>query len=181
MMENSSVHRKNAPSPNDLRLDELDEGILWELSRDARLTNSAIAAKLGVAPSTALARTKALVQRGILRGSHAAIDLPAVGLPIQAVIAVRLRAQARGELRSYAKKIVRLPQVLSVYFLGGPDDFLIHLACTSPEQLRDFVATQLSTDSAVASTQTNLVFDYIDAHDYPGAGGGFKAARSRLS
>lgn len=180
MKQNFSEARSGGSPAQEIRLDEIDEHILWELSRDARITNAALAARLGVAPSTALARTKALADRGILRSSHATIDLPSVGLPIQAVIAVRLRAQARSELRTYASKLARLPQILSVFFLGGPDDFLIHLACTSPEQIRDFVATQLSTDIAVASTQTNLVFDYIDGRDHRDPHGGFSVARAPL-
>lgn len=167
--------------PNDLQIDDLDERILWELARDARTPNNVLADRLGVSPSTTLARTKSLRHRGILRSSHAGIDLRAVGLPIQAVIAVRLRVQARPQVKTYAAKVVRLPHVLSVYFLGGPDDFLIHVACTSPEQLREFVSTQLSTDLAVASTQTNLVFDYLDGGDYMDPDGSFDVIRAPLA
>ncbi|WP_425608771.1 Lrp/AsnC ligand binding domain-containing protein [Streptomyces albipurpureus] len=49
------------------------------------------------------------------------------------------RASARDQVKAYAGRVVRFPRVLSVFFVGGPDDFLIHVACTSSAELRDFV------------------------------------------
>lgn len=153
------------------RLDRLDERILWELSRDADVTNQALAERLHVAPSTTLARTKALRASGVLGRAHADIDYGAVGLPLQAIVAVRLRAQARPAIRSYAEQVIREPNVLNIYFLGGQTDFLIHVATTSPEQLRDFVAKRLSMDPAVASTETQIVFDWLRSTDRGGGTG----------
>jgi len=53
--------------------------------------------------------------------------------------------------------------VLDVSFLAGDKDFLVHIACTSTEQLRDFVADELSGDPSVATTQTNIVFERLVA------------------
>lgn len=147
--------------PNDVRLDDLDDRILWELMRDGRIPNNALAQKVGVSPSTTLQRMKALRESGALRSIHAQVDLTAMGLPIQAMVLVRLRPQARPHLRSYADAAIRLPQVLNLFFVGGADDFLIHVACASTEQLRDFVARSLSMDPAVASTQTHIIFDHL--------------------
>ena len=49
----------------------------------------------------------------------------------------------------------------SAYFLAGADDFLLHVAIAGSQQLRDFVADELSTDPAVALTETNLIFEYV--------------------
>jgi len=162
---------------NDGGLDELDEKILWELTRDARIPNNALADKLGVSPSTTLNRIRALRESGALQSLHALPDLRAVGLPIQAMISVRLRAQARPSIKSYASQVMRLPCVLNAYFLGGADDFLVHVACTSTEQLRDFVAVHLSMDPSVASTQTNIVFEYLHGGHYMDEIGGFADMR----
>ncbi|MFD0788489.1 AsnC family transcriptional regulator, partial [Micromonospora azadirachtae] len=52
------------PAPNDVRpfsaLDDVDRAILGELAADGRLPNNALAERVGVAPSTCLARTRAL-------------------------------------------------------------------------------------------------------------------------
>lgn len=50
--------------------------------------------------------------------------------------------------------------MLNVFFLGGSNDFLIHVAARSPDDLRDFVVRHLSASREVASTETNLIFEH---------------------
>ena len=70
--------------PNDRQppLDDVDRAILEALSDDARIPNSRLAERLGIAPSTCLARVRALRRGGILRGFHADIDMAALGRPL---------------------------------------------------------------------------------------------------
>lgn len=147
--------------PNDLRrLDELDQALVRELARDARVTNAALAERVGVAPSTCLTRVRSLVDRGVLRGFHADVDLPATGLSLRAVVAVNLQPSARGELPRFADGVAALPGVQSLYFLGGADDFLIDIAVEDTAALRAFVV-QLSERPEVGSTRTSVVFDVV--------------------
>jgi DNA-binding Lrp family transcriptional regulator len=152
-------------SPNIVRpgLDELDRRLLRELVADARVPNNALAHRVGIAPSTCLGRVRALRERGVIRGYHADVDPAALGRPIQAMIAVRLQSHARGHIPDFMAKIAKLPEVLNVFFLGGADDFHVHIAATSTDNLRDFVVVNLSGDPDVALTETNLIFDHIRA------------------
>src|SRR6478672_8680363 len=124
---------RNAPLPptgsNDVQpvRDEVDLRILRVLAEDARIPNNALAERVGIAPSTCLGRVRALRERGVIRGYHADIDPAAIGRPLQAMIAVRLQADSRGHLRSFVAGMVRLPEVLNVFFLAGKDDFLLHV------------------------------------------------------
>ncbi|WP_197375680.1 Lrp/AsnC family transcriptional regulator [Mycolicibacterium baixiangningiae] len=145
----------------DVQLDALDEQILWELVRDARISNNDLAKNLHVSPSTTINRVRALKAKGVLESAHATINLAAVGLPVQAVVSVRIHPQARAALKEYAQRVILLPPVMNLFFMGGPDDFLIHVHCASTAHLRDFVATDLSSDPAVALTQTHVVFDHL--------------------
>lgn len=137
----------------------MDRLILWELVRDGRISNNDLAERVHASPSTTSARLRALRADGLVQSVHAHLDWSAVGLPIQAVIAVRLRI--RTELDSYPRRIVRIPWVVSISYVAGPDDFLIHVSCTSPEQLRDVVASYFNSDTAVASTRTQLMFEHL--------------------
>jgi len=96
----------------------------------------------------------------VIRGYHADIDLAALGRPIQAMIAIRLQAHARGHIGAFATAVAGLPEVLNVFFLAGADDFCVHIAATGTEDLRDFVV-KLSANPDVASTETNLIFEHI--------------------
>jgi DNA-binding Lrp family transcriptional regulator len=144
-------------------LDDVDRRLLRELAADARIPNNALAAKAGIAPSTCLGRVRALRESGVIRGYHADVDPTALGRPIQAMISVRLQSHARGHIPAFMAKIATLPEVLNVFFLGGADDFHVHIAATGTDNLRDFVVVNLSGDPDVALTETNLIFDHIRA------------------
>lgn len=159
------AHRRPSAERHRAPLDALDEAIVWELVRDATLPNKELAARLGVAQSTTINRVRALRDAGVLRGAHQQVDLLALGFPIQALVFVRLRPQARPHIKAFALSAARLPQTVSVFFLGGNDDFVIHVVATSTDQLRDLVAIRLSMDPAVATTSTHVVFDHYLGED----------------
>lgn len=126
----------NSLSSSPVSLDEVDHQILDALVEDARLPNNALAARVGIAPSTCSLRVRRLVSAGVIRGFHADLAPDALGLPIQAMIAVRMQPAARAAIGSVAPRLAALPGVLNVYFLAGADDFLIQVAAASPDDLR---------------------------------------------
>jgi DNA-binding Lrp family transcriptional regulator len=143
-------------------VDEIDRRIVLELARDARLPNNTLAQRAGIAPSTCLARVRTLRDRGVIRGYHADVDPAALGRPLQAMIAVRLQATARGHIRRFVADVARRGEVLNVFFLAGKDDFLLHVAAASTEALRVFVE-DLSSDADVSYTETSLIFEHVRA------------------
>ncbi len=150
-------------------LDSVDRRILDLLERNGRIANNALAAAVGIAPSTCLGRVRALVERGVIRGFHADVDPLAVGRDIQAVIAVGLQPHARGAIARFARELAVLHEVRNVYFVAGSYDFLVHVAVPDTEQLRTFVVDRLSGNPDVAATETNLVFEHLRGEDPSGS------------
>ncbi len=146
--------------PNFLQLDDLDRAILEILSGDARITNNALAERVGVAPSTCLARVKALRESGVLRGFHAEIDLGALGRPLQAMIAIRLTVHAREQIEDFTNAVRALPGVLSVFHMTGVTDYLVWVAAADMNELREFVVDHLATHPAVAHAETSLIYEH---------------------
>jgi DNA-binding Lrp family transcriptional regulator len=143
-------------------LDDIDQHIVRELARDARIANNALAERVGIAPSTCLGRVRSLRERGVIRGYHADVDPAALGRPLQAMIAVRLQSHARSRIRVFVAEVAGLPEVLNVFFLAGKDDFLLHVAAASTASLREFVE-KLSSNGDVSYTETSLIFEHIRA------------------
>lgn len=164
-MPDSPTTRTRGSLPNRVRLDDTDRLILQELMADARVPNNILAAKAGIAPSTCLGRVRALRDAGIIRGFHASVDLEALGLLVYALISVRVNSQARNKMLAIGQRLRSLPNVQSVFLLAGDQDFLMHVACGTPTELRDFIAVHLASDPAIANTQTNLVFDHLTPGD----------------
>jgi DNA-binding Lrp family transcriptional regulator len=155
--------KKIRSARNDIELDHADREILRRLAKDARMPNNTLAAHVGVAPSTCLMRVRRLQDAGVIRGFHAELAPEALGRPLQAIVSVRLQAHARAGIGAFARRFADLPGVLNVFFLAGVNDFQIHLAAKSPDDLRDFVVKNLSASREVATTETNLIFEHIPA------------------
>jgi DNA-binding Lrp family transcriptional regulator len=142
-------------------LDELDTAILAELQADARRTNRDIAAAVGVAPTTALDRTRSLRQRGIIRGALLDIDLASIGRPVQALIAVRIRPPKRQVLEAFRDWAARQPETLGVFVVTGNEDFLLHVAVADNQDLYAFVIDHLTQRPEVADVRTSVVYEHI--------------------
>lgn len=142
-------------------LDPIDQKLVALLSRNGRATNAELAAAVGVAPSTAHVRIRSLAERGVIAGIHAGVNQAAIGNTLQAMIGVTLRPGLRQDsINDFTRDVRGLPQVLQLFFLGGADDFLVHVAVADSSQLRQFVVDHLSGEKSVASTRTSLIFEY---------------------
>jgi DNA-binding Lrp family transcriptional regulator len=154
-----------APSPNpratDDGFDELDDILIRLLSADARMTNRQLARAAGIAESTAHARRRRLEQRGVITGYEAVVNQARLGRGLQAIIGVTLRPGARHtSILEFSEGVRSLPEVNQVFFLGGTDDFIVHVAVADSSAMRRFVVDHLSGNPTVASTRTSIVFEY---------------------
>ena len=131
------------------------------LQRDARQTNRELASKVNLAPSTCLERVRGLWQRGIIAGYHARADLRALGRPIQALVAVRVRPPNRAVIEGFQEYVAGLEEVLSVFIVAGGDDFLLHVAVPDTEQLNGFVLDKLTRRRELVDVRTSIVFRHI--------------------
>ncbi|HCH47907.1 MAG TPA: Lrp/AsnC family transcriptional regulator [Glutamicibacter sp.] len=147
--------------PNPVRVDETDLSILAELSKDARIANNVLAAKVGLAPSTCLGRVKALSKAGVITGYHAAINEELLGVAVNAMISVIVSSTARDRLLSSAHQLRELAEVKEVFVLGGSPDLLVRVATRSIGDLRTFVAAHLGSNRAFSSTQTVIIFEHL--------------------
>jgi DNA-binding Lrp family transcriptional regulator len=162
--------------PPPAALDDVDLAILEALSEDARVPNNRLAERLGIAPSTCLARVRSLRESGVLRGFHAEVDLAALGRPLQAMIAVRLTVHHREEIEGFTRAVRELPGVLSVFHVAGVNDYLVWVAAADAQDLREFVVDHLATHPSVAHAETSLIYEHrrgpgpwrnrnVDRHD----------------
>jgi DNA-binding Lrp family transcriptional regulator len=139
-------------------LDPVDLALVTALAADGRATNVALARAAGIAESTCIGRVRSLQQRGIIRGFRAELDLAELGLPIEAMVAVRLAGTDRRQVDEFGEHVCSLPGVLAAYNVSGADDFLVHLVAESPDGLRGVVLDHLSGHPGVVHVQTSLIF-----------------------
>ncbi|MEJ7568650.1 MAG: Lrp/AsnC family transcriptional regulator [Gaiellaceae bacterium] len=145
-------------------LDRTERAILAVLQQNARISNRALSEYVGIAASTCLERVRRLRTRGVIRGFHADVDPSTIGRPIQALIAVRLRAHSREPIDAFYRHITELPEALAVYHVAGADDYLIHVAVEDTTTLRDLVVDDFTARPEVDHVETRLVFEFMRKH-----------------
>lgn len=145
--------------PQPVRLDATDRAILAALGVDGRLTNSALARRVHLAESTCAYRVRALREAGVIEGFTVRINPAALGRPLQAVIKIRLGSHDGPRVRELFDRLTEVPGAMSVLHVAGADDFHLHVAVGSAEQLRDLVLEHITVHPVVRSTETHLVFE----------------------
>src|SRR5690606_5944072 len=109
--------------PQAVTVDDIDRAILAALREDGRMTNAALAARVGLAESTCAYRVKALRESGVISSINARLDLAAIGRPIQAVVMVHLSSHSRVHIDELFDRLVEIPGALSVVHVAGDNDF----------------------------------------------------------
>ncbi|MEM7356382.1 MAG: Lrp/AsnC family transcriptional regulator [Acidobacteriota bacterium] len=148
-------------------LDRIDREIIAALQKNARLSNKELAARIGVAQSTCLERFRRLCDDGVLTGFHADVDPKALGIGLQAIIAVRLGRHSRDLVRSFRAHALGLPEVLAIFHMAGKNDFLVHVAVRDSDHLRDLALSAFTTRPEVAHIETALIFEHAGKRRSP--------------
>lgn len=155
-MKRRPNHLRKEPAP--LKLDSIDRALVGELQNDVRRSNKELAAKVGLSPSACLERVRRLRTGGVVRGAWAEINPRALGIEIEAMIAIQLRQHDRAEVDSFRAHVVALPEVVAVHHLAGRSDFLVQVVARNTAHLRDLVLDAFSSRSEVARVETSIIF-----------------------
>lgn len=148
-------------------LDRIDFALLAALQKDGRRSNKELAAEVGLAPSSALSRVRALRERDILRGVHARVDPRALGVGIRAMVSVVMRDQSAESRRQFWEDTQARREVVAMYNLSGAVDYLVEVMVMDTEHLRDFVLTTFAERPEVRQYTTSLIFDQARAEVLP--------------
>ncbi len=143
------------------QLDRTDRDMIAALQEDARLSNKALAARVGIAQSTCSERMKRLEAAGVFRRFRAEVDPAVLGIRLQAMIAVRLRRHAAEEVASFRAHAAAMPEVVSVSHVTGRNDFLVHVVVRDADHLRQLAVSGFTTLPEVDHIETALIFEHI--------------------
>jgi DNA-binding Lrp family transcriptional regulator len=124
------------------------------------MSNKALADKVGLAPSSCLARVQRLEARGVLLGYHAEVDPRALGVTLEAQVSVRLAKHARAAIAAFERHVGTIPEVRSWYHLAGVNDYLVHVAVRDAEHLRTLVLESFASRAEVGHVETALIFSH---------------------
>jgi DNA-binding Lrp family transcriptional regulator len=139
-----------------VRLDPLDWRILKELQADGRMTNVALAARVGLSAPPCLRRVRALEEAGLIAGYTLLLDEAALGFKLIAFAMVGLHNQGEAELRAFENMVLGWPIVREAYMLSGESDYMLKCVAADLTAFQEFVLEELTAAPNVASVKTFL-------------------------
>ena len=145
-------------------LDTTDLTILSSLQPDARLQNTELAKKTGMAPSAVLERVKKLEKKGIIKAYTTRIDPAALNLKLLAFIFIK--SNKRPGDTSIAKQIAKIPEVLEVHHIAGEDCFLVKIRTQDAQSLLQLMREKFGKIPNITSTKTTIVLDTSKEDNY---------------
>src|SRR5262249_30249629 len=150
-----------------MKLDTTDRAILSALQKDAGLSNKELARKIRLAPSSCLQRVRRLWTEGALLGLHAEGSPEALGLRLQALLAVRFTHPLETHVEPFRHQLRARPEVVASYHVSGGVDLLVHVAVRDVAHLRTLGVEAFTSHRLVAHVETSLIFEHERAKGLP--------------
>ena len=142
-------------------LDAIDRRILGALQDDARISNVALAERVGLSPTPCLRRVRALEEAGVIRRYAALLDQAAVGLPVSVFISVSLERQVEGALDAFETRVRERPEVMECYLMTGDSDYLLRVVTADLSAYERFLMDHLTRIPGVASIRSSFALTQV--------------------
>lgn len=106
-------------------VDESDLRILNCLQRDGALSQRELAERVGLSQNACWRRLQRLQASGLILGTHARVDLVALGLDLTVFVMIRTRHHSRDWSEAFRRHVEQLPEVTDFFRVGGEWDYLL--------------------------------------------------------
>jgi DNA-binding Lrp family transcriptional regulator len=143
------------------KLDELDRKILEELQENARISNVALAHRVGLSPSPCLRRVRELEDSGLVRGHVTLLDPAALGLGVSVFIQVRLDRQIEASLETFESAVLERPEVMECYLMTGDADYLLRVVVPDVPSFERFLVDHLTRVPGVANLRSSFALKQV--------------------
>lgn len=142
-------------------LDRIDRRILKELQADGRITNSELAQRVGLAPTSMSDRLKRLLRQGFITGFGARLDPHMLGLDLLVFVEVSLDKTTPDIFETFATEVRRVPEVLECHMVSGGFDYLVKARLRDMTRYRAFLGEVLLSLPGVRETRSYPVIEEV--------------------
>lgn len=140
-------------------MDDIDEKILRELSRDGRLTNLQLAERVALSPSATSRRVAELERQGVITGYRAVLDRAQLGVGFAAYIAVGLSQHSKAAQEGFERAVGRAPEVVECHNVTGTIEYLLRVEARDLADYKRFHTDVLGTLPNVHSITSYIVLE----------------------
>ena len=138
-------------------LDFKDKHLLEEIQENSRITNTELAKRIGLSPSSTLERVKKLEVSGIIEKYITLLNPRKAGYSCFTFVEVKLARHGETPVEDFISSITLIPEVLECHHITGEADFLLRVATKDIPAYEELILHQLSALANVQSMKTSVV------------------------
>ncbi len=136
----------------------MDKKLLKLLCKNSRYTFAQLADMTGMTEEKVRECVSEMESSGLIRGYTTVVDWERMNSAyVSALIELRVTPKAGQGFEEVAKKIMKYPEVETVYLMSGGYDLCVIVKGKTFQEVAMFVAKELSTIDSVISTSTHFV------------------------
>ena len=140
-----------------MKLDSIHAKILNTLQSNARITNTEIAASVGISSAAVAERIKKMEDCSVISGYHAKVNPRMLGHGLRALITVRA---FMGRLQPFLHKIKTYDEVVNCYRITGNENIVMEVFFKDQLHLELFIDELIS----YGETKTQIILSDIISH-----------------
>ncbi len=138
-------------------IDKLDLRILSFLQTDGRITNQALADKVGLSPSSCLQRVKRLEQQGYISQYLSQINLAKVCRYVTCIATVKMRNHTPQDFDDFAALVATVHEIIECSTVSGECDFILKIVCRDMSRHLELNNFLLNSSKKIESINTHVV------------------------
>lgn len=142
-------------------MDAINLKILECLQKEGRASVQQVSDQVGLSVAPVWRRIKALEEKKVITGYHAAVDRNKVGLQSCMFTQISLDRHSATMVDNFIQAVQDAPEVLACYAVTGDADFLLKIVVPSPESYDDFMHRFFFNLPGVRQTRTIVALKEI--------------------
>ena len=140
-------------------MDRIDRWILDQLQQDADISNSDLADKVGLAPSSCLRRVQRLRETGVIEKTVALVNPRKMGRNLKAIVSVELTHHGKASEQDWLQDVLKTPAVSQAYTTTGEADSFVIFNLRDMEEFQELAAHLFGEDPMVQRYTTYFVLN----------------------
>ena len=142
-------------------IDQTDLRILNELQSNARISIAALAKRVSLTPTPCARRVQQLEAAGFIKGYVTLLDQALIGLPVNALVEVRLVREGKAEMAEFESAVHRYPEVVECWAMSGGYDYLLRVVTQDLDGYNRFLRDELLSLKCVDHVETGFALQRI--------------------
>lgn len=144
--------------PSSIAIDRYDRHILEILQTEGRISNQALADRVGLSPSPCLRRVRTLEESGLITGYQAQVDARKLGYRLMALVHISMDRHTPERFANFEQRVAALPEVIECLMITGQEvDYQLKIRVEDMDDYQRLLLEHITPIEGVTGVHSNFV------------------------